>query len=496
MAEDLEKGENGTPGGSVYFAVPSLCGTSEQRPQQPKRKRRASAPTESRLKMLEAWEAAKFQTQEQKLHVQKSKLTDLERRVNKLDPTNSTTRDAPVDERPGPGRSGSVFNPYLTIVQANRGTMSVSLEKSVYTAAFISPLLDTRNPARISTIIAQYLGLLVTIAGQILFTTYIQTLVFQSRRRSETNSDRCNRGSSLLRFLCLCVLFTIVSTKHLMQLMNFRRWLRACPRWLEKEHRKIANDNNTYLCMKRITSISGENSVYVMATGISEWYRAFVTVCLVYSRIFLAGYMLIFCAGYVCYVENNEHVFLNTLTSIFIINIDSYGFEYLTSDAIKTAFDELPPLGFLGRQDISRSRENRNPSRQRYWAYYDDELWYVFGGLALIPLMLAVSAALFAGWCSKTVDTWWLFVAVCSPIAIITAFCFIAGKYRADTTDFIHIERQRTLLERDSSSSLAVDFQAPGSAPINDRPLPRSSPPRRHAARSREVRRERRGMSV
>lgn len=133
-----------------------------------------------------------------------------------------------------------------------------------------------------------------------------------------------------------------------------------------------------------------------------------------------------------------------------ILDIDNYAYEYLTTHAIKVAFEELPPLGFLGRQDLHRTRSS---AHQRYWAYLDDELWQSFGGVALIPLMFAAAATLYCGWCVRTTISAAVVLALCIPATIIATFCFVAGKFRADTTDFIHIDRKRILLEEQSMRS-------------------------------------------
>lgn len=269
-----------------------------------------------RFAMLEAWESTHFSAHEERLY-------ELEQRVTAIDATQQrfafltgrlTKRDD--QDRPAAGQHGKIFNPYHMMVQANRGTLSIKLDRNAWSAALIAPLLDTRPHLRVAAIIPQYAGLLFTVIAQVLFTVYLQGFVIKMRRRAEDPRNRCTNGSTLLRFMCLCVLFASVASTELLEIMSFRRWVRAIPRWNEKEHRKIAEENQTYLAMRRITSLSGDNSVYVLVTGISDLYRFFANWGLVVPRLVISLYMLIFSSGYIVYVTKNEHIFLNTLATL------------------------------------------------------------------------------------------------------------------------------------------------------------------------------------
>lgn len=277
-----------------------------------------------RLAMLEAWESAHWCSQDEKLR-------ELQRRVSRIDASGAadghrhSVRFAPsgreLDEGDGgldhlpSGNRGTAFNPYQVMVQANRGSMTTRLDRSVWTAAFISPLVDTRPHLRLAAVIPQYAGLLLTVVAQVLFTMYIQGFVMKMRQRNKHRIKRCNPGSPILRFTCLCVLFASVATNEILEIVSFRRWLRAVPRWNEREHRRIAIENQTYLAMRKITALGGD-SIFALATGITDRYRNFAYLGLVVVRLVVAIYMLIFGSGYIVYVERNVDIILNTLVTL------------------------------------------------------------------------------------------------------------------------------------------------------------------------------------
>mmetsp|Transcript_9286 Transcript_9286/g.29523 ORF Transcript_9286/g.29523 Transcript_9286/m.29523 type:complete len:153 (+) Transcript_9286:1162-1620(+) len=121
---------------------------------------------------------------------------------------------------------------------------------------------------------------------------------------------------------------------------------------------------------------------------------------------------------------------------------------------MKVAFQELPPLGFLGRQDVERSR--MMPLHHHgYWAYMDDLIWHEFGGMALIPLMFSSAVVLYFGWCRKGLF-FSLLIITFVVVTVIAFTCFVAGKVRADTTDGIRIERHKIDLMRETIDSEAI----------------------------------------
>ena len=79
------------------------------------------------------------------------------------------------------------------------------------------------------------------------------------------------------------------------------------PKWDEDKHRPIVKKTDTGLAVKRFTPKSGD-SVYVLAAGITDRYRAVAIICLVIPKLVIAAATLFYAAGYVLYAETVEGI--------------------------------------------------------------------------------------------------------------------------------------------------------------------------------------------
>ena len=59
------------------------------------------------------------------------------------------------------------------------------------------------------------------------------------------------------------------------------------PRWKEAEHRPIVKTHKTFLAVTRFTSTEGSETIFKLATGITDGYRAFA-ICLVLAKLAIA----------------------------------------------------------------------------------------------------------------------------------------------------------------------------------------------------------------
>ena len=82
------------------------------------------------------------------------------------------------------------------------------------------------------------------------------------------------------------------------------------PEWDEKKHRPIVKKTTTCLAVKRITTEDDSKSIYALATGITDRYRAFAILFLVIPKLAIAAVTLVYAAGYVLYAETVEGVYI------------------------------------------------------------------------------------------------------------------------------------------------------------------------------------------
>lgn len=349
-----------------------------------------------------------------------------------------------------PNSHSDIFNPYKLFQKEERGTITLRLPHNAWTAAFISPLID-KNP-RVRTVLVgqQYLSLAATVAAQIVFIVFLVGVVHDGERG-------CSQGSKLLRVVATCVLFAQVSSTDLLETMTTYRWLRHVPKWDPTAHEPIADKHQTFLAMRRITSLKRVDNVYALATGITDTYRNAMRIGL-FMKALIALVTLVFSAGYINFADSNETVFVNTLATLFILDIDRFAYDYMSAQVLKDAFEALQPLGLLGEHDTSDAES------YSLYAYEDDVFFQYLGGAILIPLMGLVSLTLFACWCWDRTSAAVMVIAVCCPVFFVAALAFSASHNRVkriDASEGLGLSRLASVLFSSSSSSATRQASGP-----------------------------------
>ena len=173
----------------------------------------------------------------------------------------------------------------------------------IWSAALIAPLLSPDATEAVAYSAPLYTGLAMTVFAQCTLIYYLDDVV------TEGDDEPSCDGDFACRAVCLCVVTAFVAYSELLETMRLRRWIRMIPKWDEEKHRPIVDKTLTCLAVKRITT-EGDESIYALATGITDRYRAFAIIFLVIPKLAIAAVTLVYAAGYVLYAETVEGVYI------------------------------------------------------------------------------------------------------------------------------------------------------------------------------------------
>ena len=116
---------------------------------------------------------------------------------------------------------------------------------------------------------------------------------------------------------------------------------------------------------------------------------------------------------------------MNTVAAVFVLDIDNYAFEYFATDMIKQLLTSLPPLGVLTKDDVPEGVDVGAARTGR-----DDELWQMFGGIILGPILIVLATVLYQGWCGD--DDLALALGFGLPAACVLCSCFACRAVELD----------------------------------------------------------------
>jgi len=172
---------------------------------------------------------------------------------------------------------------------------------------------------------------------------------------------------------------TAIVSSELRDSINFCKWTLRLPEWkkeyiddLEKYHTGFVLEKKIFKILKSDIECQ-VNHIY--AGGVSKCYRFVMIVAgLVKGGIEIA--LLVCGSGYIRYANTNEIILLNTVSLLFILEIDDYIYKCLATDIIKRFIsNETPAISLmrgkhsvLGKQHFLQDPKNdRHLQREGSW---------------------------------------------------------------------------------------------------------------------------------
>jgi hypothetical protein len=224
---------------------------------------------------------------------------------------------------------------------------------------------------------------LASIGAQAAFVYFLRALV--DAGFGDRSCD--NEGSPYLRGLYLVVL-NMLTLSNVVETNDMARWLRMVPEWNEEKHAALQKEHNTFLCVRSCETFAkeGERVIeagHVFATGITPCSRALVYACVLVPKVALALAIMVYASAYIVYAPTNEDLILNSVATVFVLDVDDYAYKYLVPSVFQAAVESFPTIMTRGEGGESK---------------IDTFLYQLFGP-CFLPLVLAgATAATYEGW--------------------------------------------------------------------------------------------------
>ena len=153
---------------------------------------------------------------------------------------------------------------------------------------------------------------------------------------NQKNQYNCESGDLILRIICLST-FIINVGSEIIQSFSLRRYIQQIPQWKD-EDMEICKRLETHLVAQNVKVVIHKGIEHLVTRiskgGIGIRYRIFMyfIFCIKFS-IEIA--LLTIGSRYVLYSTTNTDLILNTLSVIFIINIDNFMYDFFISESYK-----------------------------------------------------------------------------------------------------------------------------------------------------------------
>ena len=291
-------------------------------------------------------------------------------------------------KRQPPETLGKPFSPVSDDYEHNGLVNQIKLEPSVWTAAMVAWLLcplelQTTRWGWCSFIIPPQAALLLCILSQTVFSGY----AFGVYDSSEVDCSS-DTGSSLLKFLALCVFLSYGMGSEVMEALAMNRWISCFPEW-KAEHREVLEEIKNrdghlwtaFLCCRLATNADGFSAL-VPVVGLTKSFKWSVRIYCVGFRLIIAIFAMIAAAHLIVHSKDNKEVIENAVVATFILEIDDYYYKFLITDMIKFDMAAIPALGISPGIGMSKA----------------DATWQYYGSYILVAALLLAAFSLSNSW--------------------------------------------------------------------------------------------------
>jgi hypothetical protein len=233
-----------------------------------------------------------------------------------------------------------------------------SLPESVYSTAIMSPLWILK-PIGCNFETFFGVGILwslcyICILMQGLCIYFIYDII-------KDNTD-CNNSNSILQLISL-VCFTSIIWNDIFETIKLLTYIYLLPISKKIDGKLVEN-------IKFDHTGQGIDFVKENKSGISIFYRKIVIIFILLPKILVACFLWIYGSKYILYSLSNELVLLNSVSLVFILDIDDYIYKAVISDYVKnTLINDWPKL-YLCRKELNLSGNSFRASCRNKYGFY------------------------------------------------------------------------------------------------------------------------------
>ena len=236
----------------------------------------------------------------------------------------------------------------------------------------------------------QVLLAVVAMVFQISSTVYI----FLMMEGGGEEANCSGGGSTFLRVICVSVFCSLVWSE-IRESINFFKWTMRLPAWNE-EDRAVLEELRTGFAVQKKTvkvKIGGDQIEFkvnhIVAGGVVRYYRwLMIFVGSIMKGIIELG-VLVGGTSYIVYANSNENILLNAVSLLFILEIDNYMYNYMSSDVIKRFVENATPEIAL----LKGTKEEMGDQ------HYSMTMQAMFSESWVVLFLLSTSTALSFCWC-------------------------------------------------------------------------------------------------
>ena len=241
--------------------------------------------------------------------------------------------------------NGATYSEDGFFVRQN-GHITLKPVPNIVFSALILPLILSSSDAKTQFVwigLPQLILAVVAMVFQISSTVYI----FLMMEGAEEASCFAG-GSTLLRVICVSVFCSLVLSE-IRESLDFFKWTMRLPTWNEKD-RAVLEELHTGFAVKKKTikvKYGGDQIEFkvnhIVAGGVSKYYRCLmILVGSVMKGIVELG-VLVGGTSYIVYADSNENILLNAVSLLFILEIDNYMYNCVSSDVMKRFVENATP---------------------------------------------------------------------------------------------------------------------------------------------------------
>ena len=188
-----------------------------------------------------------------------------------------------------------------------------------------------------SALVVHYLvylvpGLFCCMALQAVFIYYMADHTYGGQQT-------CQHGSMLLRLMCLLVLSWTVMVKDIGESIDVILFANQFPKYDSERDDDILEDGKTGFAYHMISKLG----IGVTVTGITSLQFRGVVI-LVAFKLLIGCALLYLSAPYVAHADSNEDLLLNSVSMLFVADIDELTYLVLVPLSLKKAHEDLPAI--------------------------------------------------------------------------------------------------------------------------------------------------------
>ena len=247
-----------------------------------------------------------------------------------------------------------------------------SLTESVYSTAIMAPLWILKpigfNPETVFGV-----GILWLLTYSCIF---MQSACIYFISDMTDKDNNCNNSDWILQSISL-LCFTSIIWVDIFETFKLSTYIYLLP--IEENM-----DGQLVLNIKFDHTGTGIEFTKDNKSGITKFYRKIVMIFIIIPKILVASFLWYYGSKYILYSSSNENVLLNSVSLVFLLDIDDYIYKAVISDYVKnTLINDWPQL-CLCRKELNLSGDAFEASCRNRYGFYSG--W----GQLILPIFIGL----------------------------------------------------------------------------------------------------------